>query len=68
MKYNKSFSLTTIFTSIINIKLKIEKGRSRVLTHFSLYYRFLIILPVSELVLYREVRLHGLYRGRLGIR
>ena len=68
MKYNKSFSLTTIFTSIINIKLKIEKGRSRVLTHFSLYHRFLIILPVSELVLYREVRLHGLYRGRLGSR
>ena len=30
-----------------------RRGRIRVLTHFSLSYRFLIILPVSELVVYR---------------
>ena len=31
-------------------------GRIRVLTHFSLSYRFPIILPVSELVVYRVFR------------
>ena len=33
-----------------------RRGRIRVLTHFSLSYRFPIILPVSELVVYRVFR------------
>jgi len=33
-----------------------EGGRIRVLTHFSLFYPFLIILPISELVVYRDSR------------
>ena len=33
-----------------------RRGRIRVLTHFSLSYRFPIILPVSELVVYRDSR------------
>ena len=37
-----------------------------VLTHFSLSYRFLIILPVSELVVYRELDDRVEKWGRLG--
>ncbi len=33
-----------------------RRGRIRVLTHFSLFYPFLIILPISELVVYRDAR------------
>jgi hypothetical protein len=42
------------------------RGRIRVLTYFSLFYRFLIILPVSELVVYRGLDDRVERRGRLG--